>query len=96
MKINRSAMSVLTFAILLLNSSLAEAEQSKGTVLVAGATGSIGRIVIKLLKDEGYAVRAMTRNPDQAAERYGTEYEWVRGDVRDRPNWIQSWMESTG
>jgi uncharacterized protein YbjT (DUF2867 family) len=83
MKINRSATSVLIFAILLLNSSLAEAEQSKGTVLVAGATGSIGRIVIKLLKDDGYAVRAMTRNPDQAAERYGTGYQWVRGDVRD-------------
>lgn len=83
MKISRSTISVLTIAVLLLNSSMAGAEESKGTVLVAGATGSIGRIVIKLLNDDGYAVRAMTRNPDQAAERYGTEYQWVRGDVRD-------------
>jgi uncharacterized protein YbjT (DUF2867 family) len=79
----RSVVSVLSAAILFLNLSLACAEESKGTVLVVGATGSIGRIVIQLLNDDGYNVRAMTRNPDQAAERYGTEYQWVRGDVRD-------------
>ena len=83
MKLSRTAMMGLIFATALLGSSLTIADEGKGTVLVAGATGSIGRIVIRLLKDEGYAVRAMTRNPDQAAERYGTGYQWVRGDVRD-------------
>ena len=44
--------------VFLLSSWSASAEQAKGTVLVAGATGSIGRIVIGLLNDQGYAVRA--------------------------------------
>lgn len=62
---------------------LATAEDTKGTVLVAGATGSIGRIVVGLLNDEGFAVRGMTRNPEEAAEKYGSDYDWVRADVRD-------------
>jgi len=61
----------------------ATADDAKGTVLVAGATGSIGRIAIRLLKDEGFTVRGMTRNPEQAAEQYGAGYDWVRADVRD-------------
>ena len=69
--------------VLLLNAWPAGAEDGNGTVLVAGATGSIGRIVIGMLKDQGFAVRGMTRNPEQAAERYGDGIEWVRGDVRD-------------
>lgn len=69
--------------LLLIAGFPASAADSKATVLVAGATGSIGRIVIGLLKDEGFAVRGMSRNPEQAAERYGDDYEWVRADVRD-------------
>jgi len=69
--------------LLLLNALPVGAEDGKGTVLVAGATGSIGRIVIHLLKDQGYTVRGMTRNPAQAAGRYGNDFNWVRGDVRD-------------
>jgi uncharacterized protein YbjT (DUF2867 family) len=82
MKLSNTAVAVLISTLALLTSSWAVGEESKGTVLVAGATGSIGRIVIRLLKEEGYTVRAMTRNPEQAAERYGTEYEWVQADVR--------------
>lgn len=59
------------------------ADDAKDLVLVAGATGSIGRIVTGLLKDDGFAVRAMTRHPQRAAERYGNDYEWVRADARD-------------
>jgi len=54
-----------------------------GNVVYAGATGSIGRIAIRMLRDEGYTVRAITRNPARAARMFGTDYQWVYGDVRD-------------
>ncbi len=82
MKSKNLATKIFSIALILVSWS-ASAEQVKGTVLVAGATGSIGRIVIGLLNDQGYAVRGMTRNPERAAELYGNDYEWVRGDVRD-------------
>jgi uncharacterized protein YbjT (DUF2867 family) len=34
------------------------------TVLVAGASGFVGRRLVRTLADEGYDVRAMTRHPD--------------------------------
>ena len=52
-------------------------------ILVAGATGRTGRLVITLLKDEGYHVRAMTRNAVNARETIGAEYDWVEADVRN-------------
>ncbi len=36
----------------------------KGTVLVTGATGFIGRHVTKALLERGYRIRILTRNPD--------------------------------
>ncbi len=53
------------------------------TILVAGATGRTGRLVIALLKEEGYRVRAMTRDPLRAQEEIGADYQWVKADARD-------------
>ena len=58
-------------------------DKANETVFVAGATGSIGRIVIGMLKDEGYTVRGMTRDPAGAAEKFGNGYTWIYGDARD-------------
>jgi uncharacterized protein YbjT (DUF2867 family) len=82
MKLRKTAITIMVSMMILLNSSMAFCEESKGTVLVAGATGSIGRIVIKLLKQDGYTVRGLTRNAALAAETYGNDYEWVQADVR--------------
>jgi uncharacterized protein YbjT (DUF2867 family) len=49
------------------------------TVLVAGATGFIGRRLVPELVAQGYAVRAMTRHP----ESYDGPGEPVAGDVSD-------------
>jgi len=51
----------------------------KGLVLVAGATGQTGRPLIKILKAEGYTVRAMVRGDTTAAE-LGAD-EVVKADV---------------
>ena len=53
-------------------------------VLVAGATGRTGQYITKHLKDRGYRVRALSRRSvEEAQTTYGTEYDWVQGDVRD-------------
>jgi len=56
------------------------------TILVAGATGQQGGAVARHLREGGFAVRALTRDPDgdkaQALRAGGSEV--VRGDLSDR------------
>jgi len=58
-------------------------------ILVAGATGRTGRIVVQLLREQGYRVRGMTRNKESAIKQFGAEIEWVQADVRD-PDTLKS------
>ncbi|MER5935264.1 NAD(P)H-binding protein [Streptomyces sp. NPDC002054] len=51
------------------------------TYLVTGATGSVGRQVVRELQERGHAVRALTRNPSAADFPAGVEV--VRGDLTD-------------
>ena len=50
------------------------------TVLVVGATGSIGRLVVEEAVREGHAVRALARNPRKAGQ-LPHEAQVVLGDV---------------
>src|SRR5271165_4798533 len=50
------------------------------TVLVVGATGSIGRLVVEEALRQGHAVRALVRTPGKA-RRLPLEAQVVRGDV---------------
>ncbi len=47
------------------------ARQSSAKVLVAGATGGVGQLVVARLLDQGYAVRALTRNAEKAKGMFG-------------------------
>ncbi|GAA2794400.1 NAD(P)H-binding protein [Crossiella cryophila] len=49
------------------------------TILVAGATGTVGRQVVRQLLAGGHRVRALTRNPEQAG--LPAEVELARGDL---------------
>ncbi|MFI5801761.1 NAD(P)H-binding protein [Streptomyces sp. NPDC051561] len=51
------------------------------TFLVAGATGSVGREVVRELLERGHTVRALTRNPSAAQFPPGVEV--VGGDLAD-------------
>ena len=53
-----------------------------GKVLVAGATGQTGRPLVKILKQQGFAVRAMVRGETSGAE-LGAD-EAVKADLTDR------------
>jgi len=57
--------------------------QATERILVAGATGRTGRFVVEDLLRTGHKVRGLTRNPDSARERLGSDVEWVGGDVKD-------------
>jgi uncharacterized protein YbjT (DUF2867 family) len=50
------------------------------SVLVVGATGSIGRLVVEESMRQGYATRALVRDPDKA-RRLPAEADIVIGDV---------------
>ena len=55
-------------------------DRSQMTVLVVGATGSIGRLVVEEAIRQGHAVRALVRNPAKA-RRLPPEAQVVIGDV---------------
>jgi len=51
------------------------------TILLAGATGNNGSVVLQQLGDLGLNVRAMTRDATAARKKFGDRYEWVEADV---------------
>lgn len=53
------------------------------TVLVAGATGQTGRLIVTELLANGYSVRALARDTAKARQTLGDKIEVVQGDVRD-------------
>jgi uncharacterized protein YbjT (DUF2867 family) len=61
-------------------------KKSETTILVTGATGNQGRAVADKLFEEGWKVRALTRNPDQPYAKHLAEkgIEVKRGDLNDR------------
>ena len=52
-------------------------------ILLAGATGKNGRYVLKRLGELGLDVRAMSRDIEDAAYEFGSQYDWVEADVTD-------------
>lgn len=69
--------------------------ESMPLVLVAGATGKTGSLVVAELQAQGYAVRAFVRSTAKAAERLGPDVEAVQGDLRD-PDSIAAAMDGVG
>ena len=53
------------------------------TILVTGATGTVGSILVGLLQTRGFDVRVLARDIDGARGRFGPEIHAVRGDFGD-------------
>jgi len=59
---------------------LSPVDSAKGRVLVTGGTGFLGRVLVQLLRDQGWAVRVVARRTPASADRIpGVEY--VHGDI---------------
>jgi uncharacterized protein YbjT (DUF2867 family) len=52
-------------------------------VLVAGATGQTGKLIVSELLASGYEVRALVRDPAKARQVLGDRVEIVPGDIKD-------------
>lgn len=55
--------------------------ENKGTILVAGATGGVGKRVVRRLLEQGYQVRSLVRDSKKAREMLGDRLELVEGDI---------------
>ncbi|MCC6321979.1 MAG: NAD(P)H-binding protein [Phycisphaerales bacterium] len=56
------------------------------TVALTGATGFVGRYIVRELLARGHKVRALARDPQKAASVFGAErsrVEWIAGDACD-------------
>jgi uncharacterized protein YbjT (DUF2867 family) len=53
----------------------------KSRVLVVGGTRGAGRLIARLLRERGYAVRVLARDPAQASAELGSAFEVVAGDL---------------
>ncbi|MBW4558964.1 MAG: SDR family oxidoreductase [Trichormus sp. ATA11-4-KO1] len=56
---------------------------SEDLVLVAGATGGVGQLVVAKLLEKGLKVRTLTRNAAKATEMFNDKVEIAVGDIRD-------------
>ncbi|GMH30480.1 hypothetical protein Nepgr_032323 [Nepenthes gracilis] len=52
-----------------------------GLVLVAGATGGVGRRVVDILQKKGFQVRILVRNEEKARKMFGPDIDLIIGDV---------------
>ncbi|CDO96855.1 unnamed protein product [Coffea canephora] len=52
-----------------------------GVILVAGATGGVGRRVFDILRSKGYTVKVLVRNEDKARRMLGPDVDLIVGDI---------------
>jgi uncharacterized protein YbjT (DUF2867 family) len=69
---------------------------SQQTILVIGATGTVGAPVAHQLRDDGYHVRLLVRNPALAAAQLGAGFEYIQGSVEERETVQQALSGCTG
>ncbi|XP_038895271.1 protein HIGH CHLOROPHYLL FLUORESCENCE PHENOTYPE 173, chloroplastic isoform X1 [Benincasa hispida] len=58
-----------------------EEMETSGFILVAGATGGVGRRVVDILRKKGLPVRALVRNEEKARKMLGPDIDLIVGDV---------------
>lgn len=69
------------FASLLCTVAWAGGHTGKGAVLVVGATGKTGKLIVPQLVAEGYQVRAFVRDATKGRKMLGKDIEILTGDI---------------
>ena len=54
------------------------------TILILGATGTLGQPVARALKETGYTVRLLARNPEKARRIFGDGFEIIAGNAANK------------
>jgi uncharacterized protein YbjT (DUF2867 family) len=63
------------------SSNIPDGAKQVGVILVAGATGGVGKRVVRRLLEQGYQVRALVRDIDKARSILGHDVELVSADI---------------
>ena len=79
----KTLLMIIFFVLLATLSSSQTFAEGKGVVVVAGATGGTGRLVVRHLMMEGYEVRAMVRSLEKGRQMFGEDVAMVRADVTE-------------
>ncbi|XP_010529212.1 PREDICTED: uncharacterized protein LOC104806167 isoform X1 [Tarenaya hassleriana] len=58
-----------------------KAMETSGVILVAGATGGVGRRVVDILMKKGLPVKALVRNEEKARKMLGPDIDLIVGDI---------------
>jgi uncharacterized protein YbjT (DUF2867 family) len=66
-----------------LSTSKSRTVDKKGLVLVVGAAGRTGRLVVRTLLENGFHVLAFVRDVERANKLLGSKVEYIKGDVRE-------------
>ena len=69
-----------------LHESEAAEQDSRPTLLLAGATGYVGGLLLPLLEKHPVTLRCLARNPDKVRSRVKETTQIVRADVLDTPS----------
>jgi uncharacterized protein YbjT (DUF2867 family) len=69
---------------------------SKSTILVIGATGTVGAPVARQLREDGYQVRLLVRDQARAAAQFGSDFEYIQGSVEEQETLKQALSRCTG
>jgi uncharacterized protein YbjT (DUF2867 family) len=76
-------LAIVAVAALFAGACAAETARTPKTVLVAGANGQTGQLIVKHLQKQGYQVRALVREPAKAQALLGPDVTYVHGNVTD-------------
>lgn len=85
MKIDRTGFLRLALAAIgaILVSACTGLNPAPKTILVAGASGQTGQLIVQHLQRSGYQVRALVRDTAKARAQLGEDVEYVQADVKD-------------
>ncbi|XP_004295588.1 PREDICTED: uncharacterized protein LOC101314642 [Fragaria vesca subsp. vesca] len=67
--------------------------ETSGTVLVAGATGGVGRRVVNILRKKGIPVRVLVRNEQKARQMLGPDIDLIVGDITKESTLIPEYFK---